>query len=151
MSMLYFAYGSNMCTARMRERAPSATPAGTAVLQHYHVICNKLGRDGTGKANIAPRHHARAHGVLYDLDMKEMDALDMEEKGYRRIEKTVLNDMAETVRAQTYVAFLLTHNPVAAGWYKNIMIQGALEHGLPEDYIHELERLPANSGYKSDA
>jgi len=136
----------------MCERAPSAVTVGAARLQHYYVICNKLGRDGTAKANIVPRQDASTYGVLYEIDADEFHLLDVKETGYRRVEKTFLNHSGQEVRAQTYVAFHLTHQPVTTGWYKSLMIQGATEHGLPDDYIRTLERLPANNQtIKSDA
>jgi len=144
MSVLYFAYGSNMNSMRMQERTPSAVAIGVACLKHHHVICNKLGQDGTAKANIVPRQNASTYGVLYEINAEEMELLDGEETGYRRAEKTLLNHLNQEIQAQTYVAFRLMHQPVTTGWYKSLMIQGATEHGLPVDYIHTLERLPAN-------
>ncbi len=144
MSMLYFAYGSNMCSTRMRKRAPSAVVIGTACLKHHHVVCNKLGQDGTAKANIVPRRDASTYGVLYGISANEIKLLDTEETGYRRVEKILLNHLNQEVHAQTYVAFRLTHQPVTTDWYKSLIIRGATEHGLPDDYIRTLERLPAN-------
>jgi len=144
MNMLYFAYGSNMCSVRMRERAPSAVAIGIAHLQHHCVICNKRGQDGTAKANIVPRQNASTYGVLYEINTNEMALLDTEETGYRRVEKMLLNHLNQEVHAQTYVAFRFTHRPVTTDWYKSLIIQGATEHGLPDDYIRTLEHLPAN-------
>ncbi|MDQ6957963.1 MAG: gamma-glutamylcyclotransferase family protein [Mariprofundaceae bacterium] len=143
MSMLYFAYGSNMYSTRMCKRAPSAVVIGTACLHYHHVVCNKLGQDGTAKANIVPQRNAATYGVLYKISANEMELLDTEETGYRRVEKMILNHLNQKVHAQTYVAFQLTHQPVTTAWYKSLMIQGATEHGLPDHYIHVLERLPA--------
>jgi len=152
MNILYFAYGSNMCSARMRKRAPSAMAVGTACLKYHHVVCNKLGQDGTAKANIVPRQNASTYGVLYGISANEMELLDKEETGYRRVEKILLNHLGQKVCAQTYVAFHLTHQPVTTDWYKSLMVQGATEHGLPDDYIRTLERLPANDqALKSNA
>lgn len=150
--MLYFAYGSNMCSIRMCERTPSAVMVGIARLQHYYVICNKLGKDGTAKANILPRQDASTYGVLYEINADEFYLLDAKEAGYRRVEIILLNHLNQEVHAQTYVAFRLTHQPVTTGWYKSIIIQGATEHGLPDDYIQTLERLPVNDqALKPDA
>jgi len=151
-NMLYFAYGSNMNSMRIQERTPSAVAIGAACLKHHHVICNKLGQDGTAKANIVPRQNASTYGVLYEINAEEMKLLDVEETGYRRVEKTLLNHLDQKVRAQTYVAYRLTHQPATTIWYKSLMLQGATEHGLPDDYIRALEQLPANNqALKSDA
>ena len=142
--MLYFAYGSNMCSMRMHQRAPSAVVIGIACLQDHHVVCNKQGQDGTAKANIVPHRDASTYGVLYEISANEMKFLDTKETGYRRVEKTILNHLHQSIRVQTYVAFRLTRQPATTDWYKSLMIQGATEHGLPEDYIRVLGQLPAN-------
>ena len=54
MSDLYFAYGSNLKTERMKERIPSAMVKGISTLRGYQFKLNKLGKDGSAKANIAP-------------------------------------------------------------------------------------------------
>jgi hypothetical protein len=54
---VYFAYGSNMLTARLRERCPSARPLGLAAAPGYGVAFNKQGMDGSGKATLAMLEH----------------------------------------------------------------------------------------------
>ena len=75
----YFAYGSNMLTARLRERTPSAVLVGPAVLSnhalHFHHVSRK---DGSAKCNILPGPGEResVHGVVFDIPAAEQPALD---------------------------------------------------------------------------
>jgi gamma-glutamylcyclotransferase (GGCT)/AIG2-like uncharacterized protein YtfP len=74
----YFAFGSNMLLERLKKRAPSARVLGTASLSGYALRFNKLGKDGSSKANIVPSEDPRAvvYGVLYSLDDNELPRLD---------------------------------------------------------------------------
>ena len=49
--MLYFAYGSNMLTARLRERMPSCKPLGIAKLPGHALRFHKRSKDQSGKCN----------------------------------------------------------------------------------------------------
>ena len=72
-TVLYFAYGSNMSSERLRARTPSATSLGRARLPGYTLRWHKLGRDGSGKCDIEPSNAPRAAvwGVLYEIDSAE--------------------------------------------------------------------------------
>ncbi len=59
----YFAYGSNMLTARLHERVPSATPIGIGQLEGHALRWDKRSwRDGSGKCDAAP--NLRANGPM---------------------------------------------------------------------------------------
>ena len=47
--MLYFAYGSNMCTGRLRQRVPSAAPVRIAKLLNRSLRFHKRSDDRSGK------------------------------------------------------------------------------------------------------
>jgi hypothetical protein len=52
---VYFAYGSNMSTARLRQRMPSCKPLGTAVLSEHKLRFHKRSTDQSGKCNAFAR------------------------------------------------------------------------------------------------
>ena len=52
MTMLYFAYGSNMLTERLKARVSSATPIGKANLSDHGLRFHKKSKDGSGKCDI---------------------------------------------------------------------------------------------------
>lgn len=145
MKILYFAFGSNMCTVRMKQRIPSAKVVGPATLPHWILVCNKLGRDGSAKANIVRRHGAVVHGVLYKLNSNDLEILDQIEAGYQRKTLKVISSASTSARAEAYVGTRLTTNPLPFGWYKDLILSGAREHGLPESYLNFLDRLPVRA------
>lgn len=49
-----FAYDSNMLSARLRERAPSARALGVAVLRVHELKWHKVAKDGSGKCDLVP-------------------------------------------------------------------------------------------------
>jgi hypothetical protein len=64
----YFAYGSNMETARLRERMPSAKPLGVAKLSGHELRFHKRSKDGSGKCNaFAPTTMRVPWSVYYPV------------------------------------------------------------------------------------
>ena len=141
MPTLYFAYGSNLRAARLRERVPSAVPRGVARLDGFRLTLDKRGADGSAKANLAPAARERVFGVVYALDARHWPDLDRCEPGYERFEARVDQDGAR-IAVQTYRSALVTDDPVAHAWYKHLIVEGAREHGLPAEWVALLEALP---------
>ena len=64
---LYFAYGSNMSSARLRDRIPDAQSIGRAHWPGMRLAFNKVGVDGSGKANLVADPGSVAWGVLFKI------------------------------------------------------------------------------------
>jgi hypothetical protein len=139
---LYFAYGSNLLSARMRERVPSAVARGPARLSGWRLATDKRGRDGTGKANLRRDPAAAVWGVAWAIDPAEWPRLDRFEGGYARIPVEVETPLGARLAAHTYVSDRLTDDPVLDPAYKRAIVDGAREHGLPAAWIAGLEALP---------
>ena len=146
-SYRYFAYGSNLSTARLRERAPSARPLGVGRLPRHALRWHKRGRDGSGKCDAAftgcPADEV--WGVLFTIDCAEKPRLDAAEGlGIGYVEK-VVQVLTTTGRmdARTYQA---KPDQVDAAlrpfeWYWRHVLHGAREHGLPAAYVAAIERI----------
>jgi len=135
MRSLYFAYGSNMSSARLRARIPDARALGAAWLDGHRVLCNKVGRDGSGKANLLADGVSIAWGVLFELPRASWSELDRFEWGYARRRCEVRLDEG-AASAQLYLAE--APGPVGVppfDWYRDHCLEGALEHGLPEKVV----------------
>lgn len=143
MKTLVFAYGSNMKTDRMVKRVPSAKVVGKAFIANKKIQFNKKSKDGSGKANIMDSPGDVVWGVLYEVDSKQLSDFDRIEGGYNRINVGVTLHNGKQVEAQTYHSGELINTPVPFDWYKNMIIQGACEHKLPQDYIDCLKRIPS--------
>jgi len=141
--MLYFAYGSNMSTARLVARAPSARLRGTATLRGYVLRFHKRGKDGTAKCDAfgTDGREDVVLGVLFDIsDEADWAALDRAERGYRRDDVEV-ECGGELERAATYRALpdWIDANLLPSAKYRAYVAGGAREHGLPADYIANIE------------
>lgn len=150
---VYFAYGSNMLIARLRERCPSARPLGLALAPAYRVAFNKQGMDGSGKATLTALEPFQekhppyppafgwtgARGVLYRIDMGERAALDRAEGNYRRDDTfaVLCAQSGKPITACTYIAEpqACRDDLVPLDWYVALMRAGAIEHGQDADYI----------------
>jgi gamma-glutamylcyclotransferase (GGCT)/AIG2-like uncharacterized protein YtfP len=137
----YFAYGSNLSPARMRERVPSARAEGRARLPGYRLTLDKRGADGSGKANLREAADAAVWGALYSLGPEDWPRLDGFERDYERIAVRV--EWRGTQQdAMTYASRVLTDAPVARHAYKQLIVEGARAHELPESWIRWLAALP---------
>ncbi len=139
---IYYAYGSNMNSTRLVERVPGARILGPARLDSWQLRCTKPGADGSGKANLIEDPKAVTWGVLYALGSDDWTRLDAFEPGYERTEHAVLDASGRAVRAQLYLWTQTTEELAMAGWYRDLLLAGAREHGLPDDYVAMLEALP---------
>lgn len=140
----YFAYGSNMLTARLRERVPSARAIGIGQLVGHALRWDKRSwRDGSGKcdAEATGRKDDVVWGVLFELDPEDKLALDKAEglgAGYLEETVNVLTEPGQ-VTAVTYYATDKDASLRPYHWYKALVIAGAREHGLPASYRSRLE------------
>jgi gamma-glutamylcyclotransferase len=147
-TFLYFAYGSNMASRRLRapNRCPSANPLGMAELRGYELCWQKPSKDGSGKCTVLPGNDRdRVLGVLFSIATTEQHALDAAEgqgKGYEREQMAVWQGNEER-QATLYVATSTSSKLKPYTWYKAWVVAGAKEHGLPADYIARLEAAPA--------
>jgi|TARA_B100000315_G_scaffold227521_1_gene235548 gamma-glutamylcyclotransferase (GGCT)/AIG2-like uncharacterized protein YtfP len=138
-----------MVTKRLQEpnRAPSAKPLGRAKLPDKRFVCNKKGRDYSGKANLVVDTGHIVWGVLYEIDSADLNNLNRYEGDYKIKEMIVIDDQATQVKAYTYISEKLTEDPRAYECYKKIVIKGAREHNLPDDYIkNDLETIKTKLG-----
>ena len=145
--MYYFGYGSNMLTTRLQARVPSARPVATAQLEAYELRFHKWSRDGSGKCNIVsvPDEEGTVHGVVFDVDSGELDALDEAEqrgRGYERRE-VVLDGPDAPRTAFAYVAqpAYVDDALLPYDWYHALVLAGARQHDLPGAYIAQLEAV----------
>lgn len=144
---LYFAYGSNMMTARLKARCPSARPAGVAFADDHRLTFWKKGRDGSGKGHLAPSPGMSQAGVLFTLAADDLISLDVIEgvgNGYRRaddftVRRKVTNEIIQT---STYLATATDETLQPYDWYLALILAGAREHGVDEEMVRQLSAAP---------
>jgi len=146
-TFLYFAYGSNLLSARLRARTPSARKAGNAILPRFALRWHKIGCDDTGKCDVifTGRPADRVYGVAWAIRRSELPALDFHEEldtGYYACNVPIAIG-AQRRLARTYRAIPIDPALKPLDWYKRFVLDGAREHGLPEDYVARLAMTPA--------
>ena len=147
---LYFAYGSNLLSRRLRERTPSASALGHGVLPQHVLRWHMASSDGSGKCDVIETASATpcvVHGVVYRIARADKRWLDQAESlgvGYRDEQVTVFL-AGQPVQACVYRALVIDVNAVPYDWYKAVVIGGAREHGLPDDYLTLLHGVPTKS------
>jgi len=144
--LLYFAYGSNMSSRRLRRRVPSARVVDVAALAGHRLAWHKKGSDGSGKCDIpAGKVDDMVYGVLYTFDPAHKPRLDRAEGlgrsyGQRDVEVSPLGREAR-VTAITYYALRIDVTYVPYDWYRDHVLIGAREHALPGHYVRLIESV----------
>lgn len=148
--MIYFAYGSNLCTDWLRSRTPSAEISDIGVLTEHCLKFHKVSiNDHSGKCNAFPsgRHGDFIWGALYDIPEDEVPKLDAAEDlgiSYRK-RKVIIRSKhgGKVINATTYIAMEATvdENAVPFHWYKRLVVLGAESHNFPADYINRIKQI----------
>ncbi|MGE0474542.1 MAG: gamma-glutamylcyclotransferase, partial [Nitrospirales bacterium] len=106
---------------------------------------HKKSYDGSGKCDLfftADDHHL-VHGVLFEISGLEkplLDAIEGLHQGYD--EKTVeVVTASGVIQAVTYCATVIDDAVRPYEWYKRFVVEGAIEYGLPERYVQELQAI----------
>ena len=135
--MLLFAYGSNL--------ALDAGLVGPAVLPDHRLELNRRSiRWGGGVVDVVPATGQRVWGALYEVDEALMETLDRKEGvgvAYRRLEVAVELD-GQRREAVTYeVIDKEPDAPPATADYADLVLQGARQRGLPDDWLAVLDSV----------
>lgn len=145
--MYYFAYGSNMLTARLARRVPSVWPAGPAWLDGHRLYWHLRGGDGSGKCNIVATGNDsdRVHGVLFELDPDRLSHLHAAEGPAYQFVETAVGTASGSRTAATYRgrSHWLDDGLIALDWYRDFVVEGARAHGLPAEWVDWLASSPA--------
>uniref|UniRef100_A0A0B7B3N7 gamma-glutamylcyclotransferase n=1 Tax=Arion vulgaris TaxID=1028688 RepID=A0A0B7B3N7_9EUPU len=84
-------------------------------------------------------------GVIWTLDIKDLEALDIQEIFYHPIDVDVKSEQGEIIKCRTYeMDKTLLTDTKPSPHYKKVVIAGARQNKLPEEYIQFLESFPDN-------
>lgn len=150
----YFAYGSNLSPAWIKDRCPSSKFLGVAVLKDYEIkfLYPSTSWPPGGAADIVAKEGSETWGVLYTMnesDLGELDKYeDVEKGGYRRIELELETTLGPEKAFVYEVVSKLEKELAPERGYAELVLNGALAHGLPRYYYKLLEfqisRLQSN-------
>ena len=138
-----------MLTSRLitTDRAPSAVKIGTGYLCNRRLTLDKLSQDGSGKcdAEQTGSESDRVYGVIFEINREDEEKLDKAEglnNGYKKESVQVITN-EETINALTYIATKKETILKPYRWYKALIVAGAAEHKLPNNYIEWLRSIEA--------
>lgn len=147
-SWLYFAYGFNINLTRMRQKCPKAKVAGIGRVDGYRLAFyeHSVVWD-SAMETIVPDPESAVWGVVYELNEFEWEDLDgyedarMDGTGaYFHYPVEVVVDGQAVSKANVYLKARWGEGGLPSDEYLAVMISGAREQGLPEDYIRQLEQ-----------
>lgn len=141
--MLYLAYGSNLFTKRLKGRVPSAVKLREVELPNYQLSFHKKAGDRSAKCNIREVNNSSIYGIIYRLEAEEKPDLDkIEGPGYN-VDYLQIDSDNESREVFTYLAAenYIDDSLKPYSWYKSIVIAGAEEHNLPQEYIRKIKEV----------
>ena len=149
--MKYFAYGSNMLEERLQSpsRVPGATFLSVGNVRGYRLRFHKRSIDNSGKCDIVKTDSVSdvVCGVVFEVPDDQLDALNRAEgvgQGYHHDYNIPVQLADDTeVRMLAYVADsnAIDEALIPYTWYHRLVIAGAEQHRLPEDYITDLQAV----------
>src|SRR5271165_5382900 len=132
---LYFAYGSNMSAEAMARRCPRSKALGPARLARHRIA---VMREGWLTAVRDPR--SSVHGVLWDLALSDVPALDRYEgRLYAKISQLVITETAAR-RALVYIGANVGPGTLRPDYLSEVL-EAARAWPLPREAIAALETL----------
>jgi len=143
-----FSYGSNMLTARIKNRIESYSKIGIGFIKEHSLKFHKRSKDSSGKANAyyTGKKEDLVWGVIGKINKQDKESLDRIEglgKGYnQKIVKVHLID-GSVINANVYCADenFIDSNLKPFNWYKEFVLKGVIENKLPENYISGINKM----------
>ncbi|XP_033754271.1 gamma-glutamylcyclotransferase-like [Pecten maximus] len=154
-TFMYFSYGSNLLKERLLLRNPTAVFQSIANLQDYKLAFEaiqdpKRSRWHGSVATIVEKSGANVWGAVWELDVKDLPNLDRQEGIYKGFDVKVVSSEGQELICRTY-KLDKTGDPAfdsrPSPHYKDVILRGARELQLPDDYLKFLQNIPDN-GYQ---
>ncbi len=134
-----------MLTRRLVTRLGEVDVVTVGIASGYRLTFDKLSKDTSGKCDIEVSRSSSdlVYGVVYSFPIHRLPVLDEHEgagEGYRRDRFYVSTPDGE-LKTEVYRAMSKRPGLKPFDWYLQLVQAGALEHGLPEDYIRRLAEI----------
>ena len=144
---LTFAYGANMDVAAMAARCPRSRPLGVARLMRHRLVVMR-----EGWLNVTRDANATVHGVLWDIALADVAALDRYEGVREGLYTKVLQAVVTASGAKRALVYLGANaGPgVARVDYLQAVIAAARQWELPPGALADLAKF-SSRGAAGDA
>ncbi|MGL4811951.1 MAG: gamma-glutamylcyclotransferase family protein [Beijerinckiaceae bacterium] len=132
---LYFAYGANMDREGMAKRCPASKPLGLARLARHRFVVTV-----DGYASVVRDPRLSVHGVVWDLALADIPALDRYEGVARGLYAKIVTSVITAAGPRRALVYTATgkHPGRPKPGYMESVIASAQAFGLPEAYIASL-------------
>ncbi|XP_057327386.1 gamma-glutamylcyclotransferase-like [Microplitis mediator] len=156
----YFAYGSNMLDCRFNINIPRAKVVGIGQLENYRLDFFGYGKSWNGSgATIVRARDSQVWGVIWKMPESKVADLDRQEGVhvdlYKAIEIKVTSFSGKVYYCRSYKAVVdpkpavkldqLPDNRLPSSLYMKVLIKGAQDHHLPQDYIKFMKTIRHNN------
>lgn len=150
--MKIFSYGSNMLSARIKNRIKSFKFYGIGFIEGYSLRFHKVSKDKSGKANayFTGKKEDLIWGVIGEIDEKDKTILDKFEglgKGYDKKVTEISLDEKSKIDANIYIADkkFIKNDLMPYDWYREYVLKGAIENSLPKEYIENIKGIKSRT------
>ena len=130
---------------RLAQRIGDFVNLGVACLVDYQLVFHKRGGDDSGKCTVHPYPGSHVWGVVFEINPAQKETLDFHEgvgHGYDAVYKQVLiNNRGHNCLLYQAQLGASDDGLRPFDWYKNFVLSGARQNGLPEDYIKMIEKI----------
>ena len=135
-----------MSIRRFSERVRASEQHCVAVLHGYCLEFHKRSFDGSAKCGIVKTGNLadEVYGVVYAFDAEQLANLDLAEgNGYSYIRRTIEVDIGggKLLPTECYFATDPTPGIVPFTWYREHVLIGARQAGLPEWYVAQVATI----------
>ena len=139
--ILYFAYGSNMSAARMKQRLGWEAPRRAATLRDFQLVFDQAGFNDPSwsPANIRSEQGGLVEGIIYEVEEKDLKILDGYEKYYQHLAVKVMAAQEKILDAVTYLSKKSLGEKPPTQEYFNFLLEG--KSFLSWKYFDELSRI----------
>merc|ERR1712227_11453 len=149
-TFLYFGYGSNLLRHRILIQNPTAQFIATAKLNNYQLDFNHASSRWKGAvATITECQGKDVWGVVWRLNSSDMQNLDEQEGVHTGIYKPVQIQVdtggGECLSCRSYQLLKSSTDKRPSPHYLDVIIRGAVQNALPEDYITQLRSIETNT------
>jgi gamma-glutamylcyclotransferase (GGCT)/AIG2-like uncharacterized protein YtfP len=128
-----------MLRAQMLERCPGAEFVDIGTLWNHRLLINER-----GVATIVPSEDSFVRGVVWGVSPQDIETLDQKEgvrRGrYHRVTTKILLENGQSISAEAYIAEHAAPGAPREGYLEKLEA-GAIEHGLPGDYVSSIQAL----------
>lgn len=127
----------------MLDRCPGASPLGAARLDDHRLRFRLPSqRWGGHAADIAPEEGLAVWGVLWEVTPDHLEILDRYEARYDRYHVQVMNGTVAEALTYRVKPELVSISGSPDPAYLDRLVEGAIEHRLPGNYVERLRRYP---------